>query len=224
VRAPVPHAIDPERPRALRLLHRIDALRREPFPEHRVREAQIGADAAVEGVVAGGDVVVAPAELPGVGGEEAGGEAGVVGAFQERDGQFVVVRHVELEETRAGAVGCGDVFDGGGAGGAEAVGEVEFLGDARDGELAVGVVDFVDADRGEADRGGDFVAEDCGCCVAEVGVDKLARDDAVPEEGLAVGEVGVGLTGVGGGVQPLTATPVSKETIRECEVERYQPP
>lgn len=64
------------------------------------------------------------------------------------------------------------------------------------------MVDLVDTDRGEADRGGDFVPEDGGRGVADVGVDELAGDDAVAEEGLAVGEVGVGHTGVGGGIVP----------------------
>lgn len=193
--AAVPDVVDPERTGTLRVLLRIDALLREPFPKDRVGEPQIGADAAVEGVVAGRDVVVAPAELPGVGGEDAGGEAGLVGAFQERDGQFVVVGHVELKETRPCAVGSCDVFDRGRTGGAEAVGEVKFFGDGRNGELAVRVVDFVDADWCEAYRGGDFVPEDCGGGVAEVGVDELAGDDAMPEEGLA---------GIGGCIQPFT--------------------
>lgn len=203
----MPDVIDPERPRALGVRLGIDAVLREAFPKHGVREPQVGADAAVEGVVARGDVVVAPAELPGVGGEDAGGEAGVVGARQERDGELVVVRHVELEETWAGAVGGRDGFDGRRARGAEAVGEVELLGDGRDGELAERVVDFVDADGGEADGRRDFVPEDGGRRVTQVRVDELAGDDTVPVEGLAVGEVGVGLTGVGGGVEPIGKRP-----------------
>jgi len=47
------------------------------------------------------------------------------------------------------------------------------------------------------------VAEDCGRRVAKVSVDELAGDDSVSEEGLTVGEVGVGLTGVGGGIVPV---------------------
>ena len=199
----MPHVIDPKRTRPLRIRLRIDALLREPFPKHRVGEPQFGADAAVESVIARRDVVVPPAELPGIGGEEAGGEARLVCAFQERDGQFVVVRHVQLIEARTGAVGFRDGLDGRRARGAEAVREVEFLGDGGDGELAEGVVNFVDADRGEANRGGDFVPEDGGCRVAQVGVDELAGDDAVSVEGLAVGEVCVGLAGVGGGVEPV---------------------
>lgn len=200
----MPDIVDPERTGALRVLLRIDALLREPFLKDRVGEPQIGADAAVEGVVACRDVVVTPAELPGVGGEDAGGEAGFVGSFQKRDGQFVVVRHVELKETRPCAIGFCDVFDGGRTGGAEAVGKVEFFGDGRDGELAVLVVDFVNADWCKAYGRGDFVAKDCGRGVAEVGVDELAGDDAMPEEGLAVGEVSVRLAGIGGCIQPFT--------------------
>ncbi len=113
------------------------------------------------------------------------------------------MRHVELEEARAGAVSFCNRFDGRGARGAKAVGEVEFFGHGCDGQFAERVVDFVDADWGEADGGGDFVAEDCGRRVAKVSVDELAGDDSVSEEGLTVGEVGVGLTGVGGGIVPV---------------------
>lgn len=198
----MPHVVDPQRARLFRLRARINPRGREALLEHGVRQADVGADAPVEGVVARRGVVVPPSELPGVGREDAGGEAGREGAREQRDGQLVVVRHVELEEAGAGAVGGGDGFDGGAAGRAEAVGEVELLGDARDGEFALRVVDFVDADGGEADGGGDGVPEDGGAGVAGVRVDELAGDDAVAEEGLPVGEVGVGRAGVGGGVVP----------------------
>lgn len=42
-----------------------------------------------------------------------------------------------------------------------------------------------------------------GGCIAEVGIDELTGDDLVPVEGLTVGEVGVRLAGVGGGVVPV---------------------
>ena len=64
------------------------------------------------------------------------------------------------------------------------------------------MVYFVDADWSKTNWGRDFVAEDGDACVAEIGVDELARDDAVTEEGLAVGEMGVGLSSVGGGIVP----------------------
>ena len=64
------------------------------------------------------------------------------------------------------------------------------------------MVDFVDANWGEADGCGHGVPEDRGRGVARVGVDELAGDDAVAIEGLAVREVGVGEACVGGGVQP----------------------
>ena len=83
-----------------------------------------------------------------------------MGAGEEGDGELVVVGHVELVEAAAVAVGSSDILDRGGAGGGEAVGEVELFGDGGDGELAVFVVDFVDADGGEADGRADFVAED----------------------------------------------------------------
>ena len=61
-----------------------------------------------------------------------------------------------MEEARTIAVGLGDLLDGIAAGCAESVGEVELGGYFGDGEFAVFVVDFVDADRGEADRSGDW--------------------------------------------------------------------
>ena len=183
--AAVPDAVDPGGAGALRVFGGVDAHFREARLEDRVREAEVGADAAVEGVVAGGDVVVTPAELPGVGGEDAGVEAGVEGTRQEGDCEFVVVGHVELVETGALAICGGDVFDWGRAGGGEAVREVELFGDGGDGEFAEGVVDFVDANGGEAEGGGHFMAEDCGGGVTEVGVDELAGNDTVTEEGLA---------------------------------------
>lgn len=64
------------------------------------------------------------------------------------------------------------------------------------------VVDLVDANGRDADRGGDGVAEDGGAGGAFVGVDQLAWQELVPEEGLPVGEVGVGEAGIGGGVEP----------------------
>jgi len=83
------------------------------------------------------------------------------------------------------AVCFGDFLDWVGAGGRKAVREVEFFGDGGDGDLASGVVDFVYANGGEADRGGDFVAKDCGGGVADISIDELSGDDAVAEEGLA---------------------------------------
>lgn len=198
----MPHVVDPHGAGLFRVRLGVDTRGREALLEDGVGEAQVGADAFVEGVVARRDVVVAPAELPRVGCEDADGEAGFEGAFEEGHGQFVVVRHVELVEAGAVAIGCGDVLDRRAAGGAEAVGEVELFGDFGDGEFAERVVDLVDADGSEADGSGDFVPKDRGRGVSDVGVNELARDDAVAEEGLAVGEVGVGQAGIGGGVVP----------------------
>lgn len=61
------------------------------------------------------------------------------------------------------------------------------------------MVDIVGADGGEADGGEDFVAGDGGAGGAGAGVDELV---GVVGEGLAVGEVGVGLARVRGGVVP----------------------
>ena len=64
------------------------------------------------------------------------------------------------------------------------------------------MVDFIDADGGEANGGWDAVAKDGGCRVALVGVDEHARDDTVAVEGLSVRRVRVGLSGVGGSIVP----------------------
>lgn len=61
-RPAVPDPIDPHRRSPLRLRLWVDPLRETP-PEYRVREAHVRPDAAVEGVVRGRDVVVAPAQL-----------------------------------------------------------------------------------------------------------------------------------------------------------------
>ena len=61
-----------------------------------------------------------------------------------------------MVETGTIAVSLGDLLDGIAAGCAESVGEVELSGYFGDGEFAVFVVDFVYADGGEANRGGDW--------------------------------------------------------------------
>lgn len=118
----MPHIVDPQRARLFRLRLGVDACGGEALLEDRVGEAEVGADAFVEGVVAGGGVVVPPAELPGVGREDASAEAGFESAFEEGDGQFIVVRHVELVEAGTFSVGGRYIFDGSAAGGTEAVG------------------------------------------------------------------------------------------------------
>ena len=111
--------------------------------------------------------------------------------------------HVQLEEAAAlGPIGGPDGFDGGRACGREAIGELELAGHLGHGKFAGRVVDFVDPDWGEADGRRDLVPEDCASGVTRVGVDKLAGDDAVAVECLAVSEVSVGEPGVGGGVEP----------------------
>lgn len=156
----MPDVIDPQGTGLLRLGLGIDALLGQAFLENGIRETEVGADAAVKGVVARRDVVVAPGELPGVCCEEAGREAGVVGALEQAQGQLVIVRHVELKESGCailvgglGVVGAADVFDRSGARGRETVGQVELACHCGDGEFAQGVVDLIDADGSEADRG-----------------------------------------------------------------------
>lgn len=64
--------------------------------------------------------------------------------------------HIELVEAGTVAIGLGDLFDGIAAGCAESVGEVELSGYFGHREFAVFVINFVYADGGEADRGGDW--------------------------------------------------------------------
>jgi len=111
------------------------------------------------------------------------------------------MRNVKLEESRAFAVRSTDVSYGIGTCGREAVWQIQFLRDLCDREFAAGVVNLVDADWGEANVCGDFVAEDGGLGAASVGVDEHAWDDSVAVEGLSVCEVGVGLAGVRRGIQ-----------------------
>jgi len=65
----------------------------------------------VEGVVAVVDVVVAPAQLPRVGCENAGREARVDGTLKQRNGQLVVMRHVQLEKAGAVSVRLAYILD-----------------------------------------------------------------------------------------------------------------
>ena len=76
---------------------------------------------------------MSPAQLPGIGGEEAGVEARFPGTRQEGDGQFVIVGHVQLVETGGSAVRCADCFDRGGACGGEGVGKIQFFRYCGDG-------------------------------------------------------------------------------------------
>ena len=198
----MPDVVDPVRACGLGIFGGVDARGGEFLLEDWVAETEVGADAAVKGVVAGGDVVVAPAELPGVGCEDANVKAGFVGSGEERYCKFVVVGHVELVEAGALTVGFGDCFDRVGASGRETVREIQFLGDGSDGDFAGWVIDLVNADRGETDRGRHFMAEDSGRGVTEISIDELPGDDTVAEEGLSIGEVGIGLTGIGGSIIP----------------------
>ena len=47
------------------------------------------------------------------------------------------------------------------------------------------------------------MAEDGGAGISEVGVDELAGNDAMAEEGLSICEVSIGKAGVGGGIVPM---------------------
>ena len=67
----MPDGVDPFRSRFVRHGFGIDSIGCEAFLENGIREAEIGTDAVVEGVVGVCDVFVPPAELPCVEGEDA---------------------------------------------------------------------------------------------------------------------------------------------------------
>lgn len=108
----VPDAVDPLGRGGDGVFLNVDARLATAFLEDRVRQTQTRADAAVEGVVGMGDVVVSPAQLPGVGGQDEGVESRVPRPVEQRERQLVVVRHVQLEEARAVSIGRGDLFNG----------------------------------------------------------------------------------------------------------------
>ena len=141
-------------------------------------------------------------------------------AFEQADGQFVVVGHVELEKAsgavpgtlnlgRVGThctfvIGRGDIFDRRTARRAQSIHEAQLACDFCNRQLALGMVDLVDSDRGEPDGCSAFMSKQRGGCVTVVGVDELGGDDTVAEEGLTVCEVGVREAGVAFGVRPTT--------------------
>ena len=64
------------------------------------------------------------------------------------------MRHVKLVEAGSGTVGGCNGFDGGAAGGGEAVGKVEFAGDGCDREFAERMVNLVYSYGSEANGSG----------------------------------------------------------------------
>lgn len=134
----------------------------------------------VERVIRGLNTVVPLAELPCIDCQDASREARIVRSCQQRDGEFVIVQHVQLKEARAFAIRLCHGFDGLGARGAEAAGQIQLFGDFGDGQLALGVANLVDADGREADRCEDLVGPDLGAGVPLVGIYQHARDDAAP--------------------------------------------
>jgi hypothetical protein len=100
-------------------------------------------------------------------------------SLEDRNSQFIIVRQVQLEEAdrgivvgtlnfdsflglSSGIVRSSNILDGTRASCAQAVWESQFTGNFRHGELALGMVDLVDANRREPNRGGHLVAEEGG--------------------------------------------------------------
>lgn len=186
----MPHVVDPFRAGFVRHGFGIDAICCEALLENGVREAEIRALAVVESVVGVCHVVMSPAELRRVESNDTSREPRLMGAREQRDRQLVIMRLIQLEKPRSLPISSAYVLYRLTASRGQAVRQIQFFGDFGDGQFARGVIDFVNPNGREADGRGDFVSENCGCCVAGVGVDEHARDYAVAVEGLAVGEVG----------------------------------
>lgn len=75
--------------------------------EDSVGSTDVVAAVLVEGVAAVVDGLAGPAGLPGVDGEHQDVVAGSPGTVEEREGDLVVVAHVELEEARSLGVAVG---------------------------------------------------------------------------------------------------------------------
>ena len=112
------------------------------------------------------------------------------------------MRHIELEETRPIPIRFPNVLYRLRAGRAQAIWQIQISGHLRNGELAVLVVNFVDADWRESDRSVDFVTPDLALGVSLVGVDQHARDDFMAVEGLSICQMCFRLSGVGGSIIP----------------------
>lgn len=193
-------AVDPAGAGLHRLLFGVDALFLQPPPERRIAQREIARPVlVVEGVVAGGGVVVAPPQLPRVGGQEQGGVAGARGALQHAERHGVVGAPVELVEAEGAVdipitttssttlaatlaatlatlataepriIRLSHILDAVARSGAKAVREAELARDAGGRQLARRVVDAVDADGGEADGDGGAVAKFASSAATEQG-------------------------------------------------------
>ena len=152
----------------------------EAGAEDGVGEADLVADAGGEGDVGVVEVGGAPGQAPGVEGDDQDGVVVLFGAGEERDGDGVVVRPVELVPAHTGAVGVGDFFDAAGRGGREGVGDADFGGLFGYADFFVLVEDALYAYWGEEEGGGELLAEELGVEVAgEFGWTEHSRDDLI---------------------------------------------
>lgn len=99
---------------------------------------------------------------------------------------------IKLEKLGAGTVGISHFFDRGRPGRGETIREVELLSDFSYGEFTQWVINFIYPNWGEANWSRNFMAKYCRCRVAEIGIDELAGDYSVAEEGLTYCGVGKG--------------------------------
>ena len=141
------------------------------------------------------EVARAPAEQAGVERNDEGGETGGFGAAEEAAGEVAVAAPVELKKTRGVAHGGGDFLDGAGRLATEGEGNFPRSGGAGGGEFALGVVELVEADGGDDERGGRGLAVDRRGEGARGDVGEHARHDAPRGEVGAVGGDGFLLAG-----------------------------
>lgn len=108
----------------------------ETLLEDRITKTEISTDAAIEGVISRGHVVMTPAKLPCVRCEDTSCEAAFVSSCKEGDGEFVVMRHIQLEEPRPFTISLCNIFNRRAAGSGQSVDEVEFFGNGSNREFA----------------------------------------------------------------------------------------
>ena len=161
---------------------------------------------------------MAPAKLPRIRGENTRRVATVDSPLQQRNSKLVVMRQVELKKKRTGeSLSAPSTVTASGfwrprrpqsclsrpcsIRKAAEVDQRPWLLGARPWELALGMVNLVDPDRCEANWCGDFMSTESCRGVPLIDVNKLLRNDSVPEERLSIGKVSPAISGIGLGVE-----------------------
>lgn len=179
--------VNPLRTRLFRVGLGIDTSLFQAFLEDRVLQTKIACSMLmIESIVAGKDVVVAPAKGPGIGGQHARIEARVPGTLHHGNCLFIIMALIQLEEPWAVSIGFSDVLDAVAASRRKAIGQIQFFCNFCHRELTGGMIDTVDANGSKTNRRRDFVAEDLGGRVPGVGINQGSRHDAMAEKCLAI--------------------------------------